>query len=221
MIKALSSDSKIQDFQELILKWFSTNSRDFPWRKKSISKYQIIISEILLQRTKAETAAKFYPKFIKKYPSWKQLGEASQIELQQAFKPIGLYIQRGNRLFALAQEMKKRKGLLPKNREEIEEIPMMGQYLSNAYELFVLNRPSPLLDVNMARVLERYFGKRQLSDIRFDPYLQDLSHKLVNHPNSKELNWAILDLGALICTNRHPLCFKCPLNVQCKHNLSL
>lgn len=160
-------ESKIIFFQSEILKWYKENGRSFPWRNKSATNYQRIISEVLLQRTRAETIAKFYPLFIKKYPSWKQLGYATEQELQNNLKPIGLNKQRGSRLFKLAQELKKRNGRFPKERSEVEEIPMMGQYITNAYELFILKRPAPLLDVNMTRVLERYFGQRKLADIGY------------------------------------------------------
>lgn len=204
-------------FQESMLKWYETDGRRFPWRNKSINNYKIIISEVLLQRTKAETVAKFYPKFIKTYPSWKKLGDATETELQRFLKPIGLYRQRGARLFNLAQEMKRRKGKLPKNRQEIQDLPMMGQYLTNAYELFVLKRTAPLLDVNMARVLERYFGKRELSDIRYDPSLQKLAYKYVDHPKAKELNWAILDFASIICKSK-PKCNICQYAMSCQYN---
>jgi len=208
-------NQKIKFFQHQILEWYKENGRYFPWRNKSASNYELIISEVLLQRTRAETVSKFFPKFIKKYPSWKKLGEASEEELQEALKPIGLYKQRGSRLYKLAQEMKKRKGRFPVKRDRVEEMPMMGQYIANAYELFILKKPAPLLDVNMARVLERFFGKRKLADIRRDPYLQKLAQDIVNHPNSKELNWAILDFGAIICTKRNPSCKECFLNARC------
>lgn len=54
-------------------------------------------------------------------------------------------------------------------------MPMMGQYITNAFELYILNilkKKSPLLDVNMARLLERFFGERKLADIRHDPYFR-------------------------------------------------
>jgi A/G-specific adenine glycosylase len=98
---------------------------------------------------------------------------------------------------------------------------MMGQYITNAFELFILKRASPLLDVNMARVLERYFGKRKLSDIRYDPYLQTLANKIVDHQYSKEINWSILDLGSLICKKTNPLCNNCPLESKCKKVLNV
>ncbi len=69
----------------------------------------------------------------------------------------------------------------------------------------------------MARVLERYFGPRKLVDIRYDKYLQELSYKVVNHDYSKNINWAILDLAALICKAQAPKCIKCPLKLKCEY----
>jgi A/G-specific adenine glycosylase len=209
--------AKIQFFRETLLKWFEENGRYFQWRAKSATNYLRIISEVLLQRTKAETVARYLPIFLKKYPSWKQLGEANEEDLIQILKPLGLSNQRGKRLYKLAQELKTRNGIFPKERHLVEEISMMGQYITNAYELFILKKPSPLLDVNMARVLERFFGPRKLADIRYDPYLQELAGTVVSHPETVKLNWAILDFAALVCESRSPKCSNCDLKKCCKY----
>ena len=170
-----------------------------------------------MQRTKAETVAKFLPCFLKKYPSWKKLGEATELELQEMIRPIGINKIRGRRLFKLAQELKKRNGRFPRERNQVEELPMMGQYITNAFELFILKKKSPLLDINMTRLIERYFGQRRLVDIRYDPYLQTISYRITNIEKSKELNWAILDYGALICKAKNPKCLICAIRRRCKY----
>lgn len=210
--------SQIKYFQDCILKWYQVNGRHFSWRNKSASNYKIIIAEVFLQRTKAETVAAFLPSFYKKYPSWKQLGEATEEDIKQTIRPLGLYNQRGTRLYNLAKELRKRNGSFPRNRYLVEEMPMMGQYITNAFELYVLKKSSPLLDVNMARVLERFFGKRKLSDIRYDQHLQEIAKLVTEHINFKEINWSILDFGALVCKKK-PICIKCPINSKCKSNL--
>lgn len=207
---------KIAFFQEKILKWYKKHGRHFPWRNKSITPYQAVIAEVLLQRTKAETVAKFYKQFIKDYPNWKSLAYADVKDIENYLIPIGLYRQRSVRLQNLANEMVRRKGRLPRDRKELESIPFIGQYLANAIELVIFNQPSPLIDVNMARVLERYFGRRKLADIRYDPYLQALSYRIVEHKKAKEINWAILDFAALICQGRKPKCGNCTLKIRCK-----
>jgi A/G-specific adenine glycosylase len=213
MIKHIPK-KKIEFFQHTILEWYKESGRRFYWRKKGISNYQLVIAEVLLQRTKAETVANFYPYFIEEFSNWKSLANASLKKIAKYLKPIGLYTQRSARLRNLAIEMVKRNGRLPKDRKELESIPFMGQYIANAVELVIFNQPSPLIDVNMSRVLERFFGARKLADIRYDPYLQMLSYKIVEHENAKEMNWAILDFAALICKPK-PLCLICPLAKPC------
>jgi len=122
----------IKYFQNQVIIWFKSHGRKFPWRKAGLSNYKVVISEVLLQRTKAETIARFYPDFIKKYSSWKSIAGVRVEEIEDALKPIGLQKQRAPRLLALAQEMAKRNGRFPKTREELEGIPFIGQYIANA-----------------------------------------------------------------------------------------
>lgn len=207
--------NRIKYFQEKILHWYNENSRKFPWRKSNLSNYKLIIAEVLLQRTKAETVNKFYNKFLEYYPSWKRLDKTRRTELEKKLKPIGLYKQRAALLKELAREMTRRNGRLPSTREEIEQLPFAGQYIVNAIFLVIKKQPAPLLDVNMARVLERYFGPRKLSDIRYDPYLQNLAWRVVDHKESKKINWGVLDFAALVCTARNPKCHTCLLSKTC------
>lgn len=211
------NEENIHEFQVKLLKWYNKEGRHFPWRNKRLTHYQIVIAETLLQRTKAETVSKFYSQLIKDFPNWKALAYADVSIMEEYLKPIGLYRQRAKRLKSLALEMVKRKGKLPKEREDLESIPFMGQYIANAVELIIHNKPSPLVDVNMARVLERYFGERKMVDIRYDPYLQELSYKIVRHEKAKEINWAVLDFAALICKAKKPICNSCLLKEKCRY----
>jgi A/G-specific adenine glycosylase len=111
--------------------------------------------------------------------------------------------------------MNKKNGRFPKTRDELEVLPGVGQYIANAILLFCHGEAQPLLDVNMARVLERVFGPRKLADIRYDPYLQELAFNVVQCKKARELNWAILDLAATICPARNPRCNICPLEPIC------
>lgn len=214
-----TSSNKVKFIQESLLSWFKTGGRKFPWRESNLTEYQLIIAETLLQRTKAETVSRFFNDFITEFPNWPALAQADLEQLEAYLRPIGLFKQRAKRLNSLANEMVLRQGVLPINRAELESIPFFGQYISNAIELIILGRPVPLIDVNMARVLERLFGERKMADIRYDPYLQGLAHEVVNISGARDLNWAILDFAALICKARKPLCQQCFLNTQCNYYL--
>ena len=93
--------NEIKYFQNTLLDWYASNKRDFPWRQSGTSNFELILSEILLQRTKAETVAKYYPVFFNKYPNWDSLVVASIEDLEEVFKPLGLYRHRASRLFRI------------------------------------------------------------------------------------------------------------------------
>ncbi len=209
------SQLQLSGFRRKILAWYSDNGRNFPWRKKSASKYTLIISEFLLQRTRAETIGNFLGTFLSHYPSWKKLAGASETEIRKVIQPIGLWKRRAPILKRLAIEISKRNGRFPKKKIDIEALPGIGQYIANAILLFCHGEAQPLLDAGMARVLERVFGKRKLADIRHDPYLQRLAFEIVQSSNAREINWAILDLAAKTCLVRKPRCNECPLASDC------
>lgn len=206
---------EIRLFQLTVLNWYKTNSREFQWRVSNLTKYRLIVTEVLLQRTKAETVRKYYSIFFERYPDWNSLNLSKVEEIERFLTPFGLHRQRAQRLKALALYMITNNEILPEDRSLIEKIPLMGQYIANAVELLIFKRRVPLLDVNMARVLERYFGPRKLRDMRYDSYLQSLAFEVVDHAKSKEINWAILDFAALVCQARSPKCVSCVFQDTC------
>ena len=213
--RALPSPDETKLFQGKLLEWFEKHGREFPWRRSSTTNYEIIIAELLLQRTRAETVAPYFQQFIQEFPTWEKLANASELQLQAYLRPVGLWRRRAATMRELAKEIVKTQGHFPSDREKIEALPGVGQYIANSVLLFHFSRPKPLLDTNMARVLERVYGPRQLSDIRYDPYLQSLAKQTVMCKRSKDINWAILDLAAQVCVIRSPRCELCPLSGQC------
>lgn len=209
------SQVRLQAFARALLGWAHSHGRSFPWRIPEIGPYQLVISEILLQRTQAPRVAEFFPSFVERYPSWDRLAEATEAELRTFLEPLGLWRRRATTLRELARVMKARKGKFPAAQDEIEKLPGMGQYATHAVLLFYHQRAMPLIDVNMARVLERNFGTRQLVDIRYDPFLQRLARRVVSSGDAVRINWAILDLAAMVCRIRTPRCEDCPLRATC------
>jgi A/G-specific adenine glycosylase len=210
------TEERIRTFRDRLLEWFQAHRRRFPWRNRSASPYEKIVAEILLQRTQADTVARFFRGFLRRFPSWSSLAEASEEEIGEFLRPVGLWRRRAASLKLLAAEMAQRRGRFPADRDQLERLPGVGQYIANSVLLFCHGEAQPLLDTNMARVLERYFGPRKLADIRDDPYLQALSRRVIDSDDPISLNWAILDHAALVCKIRRPLCDTCPLAPDCE-----
>ena len=209
-------DQELDWIREDLVRWHKSNRRSFPWRRKSTSLYQHVITEILLQRTKAETVAAFYQPFFSRFRNWNALSAAPIRVLQDVLKPIGLWKRRSQSIHKLATIMSRRRGRFPDTRSELYKLPAVGQYVANSILLFKEISREPLLDSGMARVIERCFGPRDLADIRYDPKLQETARRLVDCEDALELNWALLDLAATVCRPSNPECSMCPLSKRCR-----
>ena len=195
--------------------WYEVYGRHFSWRYDGYSHYRLVVTELLLQRTRAEAVSKFESEFFKTYPNWESLERSSEEKISRTLAPLGLQHRRAKALKNIAWVMVRQKGQIPEKRTNIDSLPGVGQYVANAIELLIFDRPRPLLDTNMARVLERFIHPRKLSDIRYDPWLQEAAQYLVEQGDPKKINWAVLDFAALICKPRMPVCIDCPIVDSC------
>jgi A/G-specific adenine glycosylase len=201
-----------------LLHWYDCNARRFPWRLSSASTYVRIVSEVLLQRTRADVVARYLPGFLRRFPTWQSLAGASSEEMQEVLRPLGLWRVRATALQGLADYAARHRGRFPANREDLEQIPAVGQYVGNAVHLFAQNVPAPLIDGSFARFLDRCFDAKRRADLRYDQRLQRISWMLVDHPKrSREISWAVLDLAAMVCLPERPRCDDCPVRRDCKY----
>lgn len=200
-----------------LLSWFADNDRHFPWRAADAPLYQQVIAELLLQRTRADAVARSLPGILALAPSWEVLASVDEAVLGDTLKPLGLWKRRSASMRRLALAVNEAGGALPRKVEELAQLPGLGQYMANVIHVVHGKGRAAYVDVNMARVLERLFGPRRLSDIRYDLDLQSIARRIVNSPRCLQVNWAIMDLAALVCVPRVPRCDLCPLFRHCDY----
>lgn len=211
--------ASVAAFRRRLLRWYDTSAREFPWRSEDATPYVQVLTEVLVQQTRAERVAVALPAIVRRYPGWQSLAKARVSDLERVLRPLGLWRRRARALKNLASALQAQGWKWPDERADLEALPAVGQYVASAVRIFVHGQREPLLDVNMARVLERYFGPRVLADIRHDPWLQALARRVVSKEDPRLVNWAILDFGALVCTARNPRCPTCPLKNSCLYTI--
>ena len=212
------SRRRIALFRKKLLAWFRVDGRLFPWRKREVNSFVLLVVEVLLQRTRAETIAVFLPRFLDRYPGWREIASSSLDDLEESLRPIGLWRRRARSMQGLARELVALGERWPKQREGLEQLPAVGQYVANAVQLFVHHQSHPLMDASMARLLRRYFViLPEKADIRFDQALHTVAYRVLANGLAIELNWAMLDIAATYCKPRQPICPDCPLRRSCAH----
>jgi len=215
-------DEKKKDiFVTTLLQWFEGNSRDFPWRKE-YDPYNVLVSEILLQKTRAENVVPIYNTFIKKYPTIYSLHAASFNEIKNDIKLLGLSSQRAEKFRLLGEIIvDKYNGKIPSNRKDLLELPGVGLYICNAVACFALGAELPLLDTNIGRIIERVFSIKVSGEERKKIKVWNAIADFVPAGNAREFNYSLIDFGAIVCTARNPKHNSCPLIKICDYASSI
>lgn len=203
-----------------VLKWYENHKRSFPWRVEK-DPYRILIAEIMLQRTRAPQVLPVYVKFLQNFPNIESVSNANTELIEELLYSLGL--RRRTEIIKNMAEffLKNYEGIIPDDPVVLKKVNGIGQYVSDAMGVFAFNRRITVIDSNVVRIVTRFFGITETGEIRykknFVKFCQGLS-EFVMPTHLKEFNWAVLDLGALVCI-RKPRCDICPLSERCEYRL--
>lgn len=205
----------IEDFRLGLMSWGSDNLRSFPWREAS-EPYEILMAEILLQKTAAEKVEPVYKEFLLAYSSLEELAEADRDELADIIYSLGLQNQRSKALISIGQALH-RSGV-PDKTEHLLELPYVGRYAANATLCFAFDEPRPIVDANVVRVYNRIFD----TDFDYrDEATWQFAKEVLPEADAWEFNLAILDFAAEICAPKTPNCEECFFTERCSYYQSL
>lgn len=211
-------NATIHRFQHDLLTWYSKNKRCFPWRETR-NPYNVLISEVLLQKTNSRAVGSVYNEFIHKYPTPLHVTKSTIDEIYQIVSPLGLHY-RAERIFLLCNSIvKEYKGKIPNNITDLMTLKGIGRYAASAVLCFGFGYKIAILDQNVIRILSRVFNIRSYKPRpHTDRSLWQAAEDLLPENKFKEYNYALLDLSALICKTK-PDCDICPLvNICYLHN---
>jgi len=202
-----------EQFVELICAWGREHLREFPWRS-SESPLEILVAEVLLQRTPAQRVEERFIQFRDRVLS---VG-ASHLrdQTKREFRDLGL----GKRIDWLLDSLqiieKEYSGRVPDSVEDLLLLPGVGRYTANAVLCLAYGKPVPLVDANVIRILTRVFGLSVQKQSRPESEVVALAASLVPHDYARLYNLSMVDHGALICRKK-PLCTQCPLVHLCDY----
>jgi A/G-specific adenine glycosylase len=213
---------KQKAFASRLLDWYGKNARALPWRKDR-DPYRIWVSEIMLQQTRVESVIPYFQRWMELFPTLEDLAGADEDRVLSAWEGLGYY-QRALNLQRAAREVRNNYGgKLPEDAAELGKLPGIGRYTAGAISSIAFNRPAPVLDGNVRRVLARHFKVKQpLESPQVEKTLWEIAGMLVPADRPGDYNQALMELGALVCLPRSPNCAACPLSVNCQaHQLGI
>lgn len=216
----IPSTEEIVIFRRKIIAWFNKNGKDYPWRKEK-DPFRVLISEMMLRRTKAEQVVPVYEKFINEFPDINALAVAKKEKLEKILYPLGLR-WRIPAFYQMAKEVReKHHSRIPDRREELTKLPGVGEYVAGAVLSIAFGKKEWLVDSNIVRIFKRYFGIITTKEGRRDRHVIEIARIYASGENPRKAVMGILDITTLICKPIKPACKVCSLKTRCQYALSL
>lgn len=217
-------ERKTADIVANLLEWYSGYARDLPWRRTS-DPYAIWVSEAMLQQTQVTTVIPYWERWMRTFPDVQTLAAAAPEKVLKLWEGLGYYSRARNLQRAAHMLVQTKNGCLPGDLEGWLALPGIGRYTAGAICSIAFNQPVPILDGNVTRVLCRILGidtdprtkaTNQLLWQRAEECVET-AHRLKSPKGHQcsHLNQSLMELGALVCTPRQPLCAECPLRRIC------
>jgi A/G-specific adenine glycosylase len=170
----------------------------------------------MLQQTQVATVIPFFLRWMERFPDFASLAEADEEEVLRLWEGLGYY-RRARSLRAIARRvMDDWGGNLPRDEETLLALPGVGPYTAGALLSLAFNVAVPALDGNVERVMTR-LGDRD-DPVDRPPAKRELHRQieeLIPTGRARDFNQALMELGALVCLPRRPLCPTCPWRDDC------
>ena len=201
-------------YEKEITAWFKENKRDLPWRKSDA--WGVLVSEIMLQQTPVQRVLPVYEEWMKRWPASSDLAKATPAEVITAWGRLG-YPRRALRLHQCAKIVSTELGnQLPRTESELRKLPGIGEYTAAAIVAFAFKESSLVLDINIRRLFSRLYKGEEAPTSA--PTKAERTEYAGYIPRKNAHVWAAatMELGALICTAKKPLCGRCPVADKCQ-----
>lgn len=202
-------------FQKKLLDWFKENRRNFPWRDKA-EPYNVWLSEIILQQTRAAQGLPYYESFISNFPTVEKLAGAKEDQVMKLWEGLGYY-SRARNLHATAKTITYRYGgRFPSDFDQIKSLRGIGDYTASAIASICFDQEQAVVDGNVYRVLSRIFGIDQPIDASgAHKIFKEKAQQLIKGAPAGDFNQAMMEFGALQCVPKNPNCQDCIFRKDC------
>lgn len=220
MMKGPPEPLQLSGFAPALIAWQRTHGRHgLPWQG-GCDPYRVWLSEVMLQQTQVSTVLSYYDRFLVRFPTVRELAQASLDDVLSLWSGLGYY-SRARNLHRCAQVVCERHGgAFPTSSETLATLPGIGPSTAAAIAAFCFGERASILDGNVRRVLTRLLAfDGDVSLPARQRTLWDAAQRLLPVAPSRDdmvaYTQGLMDLGATVCTRSRPQCLLCPVQGLC------
>lgn len=206
-----------KEFAEKVLTYYRSHRRVLPWREHPLP-YYVWLSEIMLQQTRVETVIPYFERFVKKFPTIKDLAKGEEEDLMKLWEGLGYYSRARNLQKAAKEIVRNYDGSLPSSKKELMSLPGIGPYTAGAIASIAFGNRETAVDGNLIRVASRILSYGDsVTKVSGKKIIEHFWQEVLPQKNAGDFNQAIMDIGSTICLpNGTPRCELCPISSHCR-----
>ncbi len=197
---SISLLQNLQKFNKVLWNFYKSNKRNFAWRETT-DPYKILVSEIMLQQTQVSRVLYKYEEFLQAFPNVKALANSPLSNVLSVWKGLG-YNRRAKFIKNCAEKiMNEYSGVFPITRNELMNLPGIGQSTAGAIMAFSYNVPVVFIETNIRTVLIHHFfnnterTNKKVTEKEIISILEQLLTLKNNKLRAREFYYALYDYG--------------------------
>ena len=170
----------------------------------------------MLQQTQVRKVIEYYQRFLIKFPTLEQLANANLQELLKEWEGLGYYARARNLRKAAQIVVSDMGGQIPTDYNTFRKLPGVGDYTAAAVQSIAFGHSYAAVDGNVKRVIARIFMlDSPVNTTRSQGLFQEKANFLLDEDQPSTFNQAMMELGAITCRPKSPLCTICPVHMFC------
>jgi A/G-specific adenine glycosylase len=235
--------AEIASLRKSVLTWYVNNYRRLPWRappryrvdgpcvhpsgppesqSSPGAPYAVWVSEVMSQQTRLSVVVEYWKRWMAAFPTVEALAAAPLERVNEHWSGLGYYARARYLHQAASQIVSDFGGELPQTVPGLLKVKGIGKYTAGAICSIAFNVPAPAVDGNVERVLSRLRpGITPNKEPSSSPgakakVFEALATEVVADVECcGDVNQALMELGATVCTPKSPRCGTCPVQGLC------
>ena len=177
--------------------------------------YELIIAVALSAQTTDKSVNKVSPALFEAYPTAEALAEASQEDVIELIKTIGMYKTKSKNIIQLAKQLCERfDGKVPDNYDDLVTLPGVGRKTANVVLSVGFGVQRIAVDTHVFRVTNRIGLASEKDVLKTELALMELLPEY----RWSEAHHSLIFHGRNCCSARKPECDRCVIEELCEKN---
>lgn len=179
--------------------------------------YELLLAVMMSAQTTDKRVNMVTNVLYKRYPTLESLSKAPIEDIIEIIKPIGTFRKKASNIISISNSLLKEKnGIVPNDREYLENLPGVGRKTTNVVLSILYNVPCIAVDTHVARVSIRLGLAKENDDVLT---IEKKLTKILPKDKLNKLHHQLLLFGRYYCKSQKPLCNNCKLKNMCKRKV--